>query len=184
MILRPSAALLILWAFAHTASAATVTRYEVGPWPVVSQLISYGDRLWFVNSVKGVNHNSADLYSVPHAGGAPRYERHLFRQDAGDPVVHRGLLYWPHEDGRTEPGIGVFEVTDGTRWEFGEIPTERAFHVHAMAEADGALYAAPSAWKGSVARSRDGGASWDGIYLHPTPERKVSRITTLAILVD
>jgi len=30
-------------------------------WPHVSSLIGYGGRLWFVNSRKYVNHNSADI---------------------------------------------------------------------------------------------------------------------------
>ncbi|MGI9498572.1 MAG: hypothetical protein ACR2P3_00915, partial [Geminicoccaceae bacterium] len=160
----------------------SVSRHEVGPWPVISRLIGYGDRIWFANSVKGVNHNSADLHSVSLKGGAPRYEGHLFSQDAGDPLVHRGLLYWPLEDARTEPGIGAYDVTDGVRWEHGLIPTERAFHVHAMVAADDGIYAAPSAWKASIALSEDGGATWRTVYLHPTPDRRVSRITSLVAL--
>lgn len=166
------------------AAVAQVARHDVGPWPVVSRLIGYGDRLWFANSVKGANHNSADLHSAPLEGGEPRYEGHLFSQDAGDPVVHRGLLYWPLEDARVEPGIGAFDVTDGERWDHGLIPTELAFHVHAMAASGDQLYAAPSAWKGSIARSEDGGATWRTVYLHPTPDRRVSRITSLVALGD
>ena len=166
------------------AALAQIERHEVGPWPVVSRLIGFGDRIWFANSVKGVNHNSADLHSVPLEGGEPRYEGHLFSQDAGDPVVHRGLLYWPLEDARVEPGIGAFDVTDGERWDHGLIPTELAFHVHAMAAIGGDLYAAPSAWKGSIARSDDGGGTWRTVYLHPTPDRRVSRITSLVALGD
>lgn len=176
--------LFILWVFVQPASAATVTRHEVGPWPFVSQLIGYQDRIWFANIVKGKNHNSADIYSVPLSGGPPRYERHLFSQDAGDPVVHRGLLYWPYEDARAEPGIGVFDATDGERWEHGDIPTEQAFHVHAMAETKDHLYATPSAWKASIARSGDGGVTWDGIYVHLTADRRVRRVTALAALDD
>jgi hypothetical protein len=161
------------------AAKTPVERHEVGPWPVVSRLIGYQDRIWFANSVKGVNHNSADLYSVSIGEGEPRYDGHLFSQDAGDPVVHRGLLYWPLEDARVEPGIGAFDVTDGERWEHGLIPTEQAFHVHAMVTTGNSVYAAPSAWKGSIARSDDGGATWRTVYLHPTPERRVSRITSL-----
>jgi len=151
-------ALLILLITSQVqAETSDIERHEIGPWPVVSRLIGYGDRIWFANSVKGVNHNSADLHSVPLVGGDPRYEGHLFSQDAGDPVVHRGLLYWPLEDARVEPGIGAFDVTDGERWDHGLIPTELAFHVHAMVAAGNSVYAAPSAWKGSIARSDDGG---------------------------
>ena len=62
-------------------------------WPQVSSLIGYAGRLWFVNSRKYVNHNSADIWSYYPAMGKARYERHLLSQDAGDPVVHEGLLY-------------------------------------------------------------------------------------------
>ncbi len=165
-------------------AAADVARYEIGPWPVVSKLIGYRDSIWFANSVKGVNHNSADIWRVPIDGREPRYEGHLFSQDAGDPVVHQGLLYWPLEDARAEPGIGAFDVTDGDRWEHGLVPTEQAFHVHAMAASDGFLYAALSAWTASIARSADGGATWTSIYSHPTPDRRVSRVTDLVALDD
>ena len=179
MIARTLALLLSI--VSPLAAETAIESHEIGPWPVVSRLIGYGDRIWFVNSVKGANHNSADLHSIPVKGGQPRYEGHLFSQDAGDPVVHRGLLYWPLEDARTEPGIGAFDVTDGERWEHGLIPTEPAFHNHAMVASGDRLYAAPSAWKGSVALSEDGGSAWRTVYLHPTPDRRVSRITGLVV---
>ncbi|MEM7045333.1 MAG: hypothetical protein AAF543_21190 [Pseudomonadota bacterium] len=176
---------LLLLSIAKPLAAETVVdRHEIGPWPVVSRLIGYQDRIWFANSVKGVNHNSADLHSVPIQGGPTRYEGHLFSQDAGDPVVHRGLLYWPLEDARVEPGIAAFDVTDGKRWEHGLIPTEQAFHNHAMVASGNRLYAAPSAWKGSIALSEDGGETWHTVYLHPTPDRRVSRITRLVAFRD
>ena len=62
------------------------------PWPGVSSLIGYRGRLWFANSVKFVNHNSADLYSFDPGSGKARFEKHLFSQDAGEPVVSKGLL--------------------------------------------------------------------------------------------
>lgn len=34
-----------------------------GPWSGVSELIGYAGRIWFVNSVKFLDHNSADVYS-------------------------------------------------------------------------------------------------------------------------
>jgi len=46
-------------------------------WPDVSSLIGYDGRLWFVNSRKYVNHNSADVWSYDPATGEARYERHL-----------------------------------------------------------------------------------------------------------
>lgn len=49
-----------------------------------------------------------------------------------------------------------------------------------MAEHEGALYAATSAWRARLQRSRDGGASWEVLYEHDTPEGGVSRILSLA----
>lgn len=148
-------------------------------WPHVSSLIAYGGRLWFVNSLKYVNHNSADVWSYDPATGRSRYERHLLSQDAGDPIVHDGLLYWPFEDSRFSPGRGEFMVTNGRDWRWGLLPEGRAFHVHAMTSSGGALYAAPSAWVARLQRSTDGGTNWNLLYEHPTPESRVSRITAL-----
>jgi hypothetical protein len=155
---------------------------RVGPWPAVSGLVGYGGRLWLVNSVKGVNHNSADIYSYDLAEGRLRYERHLFSQDAGRPLVSGGLLYWPYEDSRFSLGWGVFQVTDGRRWRSGVIPSARSFHTHALAELGGRLVAATSAWRAGLQVSADGGRSWRRVYDHPTPERRVSRITELHTL--
>jgi len=69
------------------AAAPLVRLAQPGPWSGISGLIGCGARLWFVNSVKFVDHNSADLYSYDPGTGTTRYERHLFSQDAGDPVV-------------------------------------------------------------------------------------------------
>ena len=150
------------------------------PWSAVSGLIGYGARLWFVNSVKFVNHNSADIYSYDPATGRSRYEKHLFSQDAGEPVVANGLLYWPFEDSRFSPGHGEYMVTDGRRWQWHVLPPGRAFHTHVMAAHRGTLYAATSAWRARLLRSDDGGRNWRQVFEHPTPEGKVSRITMLA----
>jgi hypothetical protein len=157
---------------------------RVGPWPVVSRLIGYDGRLWLANSVTGVNHNSADLYSYDPLDGRLRYERHLFSQDAGQPLVAGGLLYWPFEDSRFSLGWGHYMATDGTAWRFGTVPTAQIFHVHAMAARGAQLVAATSAWRAGLQVSRDGGLSWRQAYDHPTPERRVSRITELAVLGD
>ncbi len=60
---------------------------RVGPWPVISRVIGYDGRLWFVNSIKGVNHNAADVHSINPVTGDLRRERHLFSQDTGKPIV-------------------------------------------------------------------------------------------------
>ena len=154
---------------------------RVGPWPVISQFAGFQGRLWFANSVKGVNHNSADLYTYDPGSGKVRYERHLFSQDAGDPAVVDGLLYWPFEDSRYSLGWGHFMVTDGHRWRFGTIPTARIFHTHAMVHDGSRLVAATSAWRASLHESRDGGISWRALYDHPTQQGRVSRIVSLAL---
>jgi hypothetical protein len=152
------------------------------PWPGVSSLIGYRGRLWFANSVKFVNHNSADLYSFDPVSGKARYEKHLFSQDSGEPVVANGLLYWPFEDSRFSPGHGEFMVTNGRDWDWRVIPQGRVFHTHAMVASAGRLVAALSAWTAKLAVSSDKGVSWSLAYEYPTPDRRVSRITALTSL--
>lgn len=152
---------------------------RTGPWPVISQMTLFRDRLWFANSVKGVDHNSAEIYSYHPATGETRYERHLWSQDAGNPFVTDGLLYWPSEDPRISPGWGDFQVTNGEDWATGQITTARMFHVFAMAELQGALVAATSAWRAGLQVSSDQGKTWRKAYEHPTPQGRVSRIVDL-----
>jgi hypothetical protein len=166
--------------FAQTSSLVKL----VGglPWPGVSALIPYRGKLWFANSVKFVNHNSADLYSFDPANGKTRYEKHLFSQDAGHPMVANGLLYWPFEDSRFSPGHGEFTVTNGKDWNWHLIPKGRAFHTQVMQAQSNRLYAGISAWVGKIVVSNDGGTSWRDFYTYPTPDRRVSRITAMANL--
>lgn len=175
------AALLLSPATLH-ADAGLLPLARPGPWSGVSGLIGYGGRLWFVNSVKFVDHNSADVWSYDPRTGAARYERHLFSQDAGDPVVAGGLLYWPFEDGRFSADLGEYAVTDGRDWQWRVLPRGEAFHVHAMALHGTTLWAATSAWHAGLQRSDDGGLTWRVVYEHPTAAGFVSRITTLAAL--
>ncbi len=51
--------LILAPAVAHASELVPLAR--PGPWSGISGLIGYGARLWFVNSVKFVDHNSADL---------------------------------------------------------------------------------------------------------------------------
>ena len=110
---------------------------HVEPWPVASQPILFRGRLWFANSVKGVDHNSADIYSLAPGSAEPRYERHLWSQDAGEPAVMDGLLYWPSEDSRISGAWGEFQATNGEGWRTGFIPREFIFHIHTMVAAGG-----------------------------------------------
>ena len=90
-----------------TAVAQPIERLvQPGPWDSVSGLVAYGERVWLVNSVKFIDHNSADVYSYDPQRRRVRYERHLFSQDAGTPAVAGGLLYWPFEDPRFSIGRG------------------------------------------------------------------------------
>lgn len=164
------------------AFEALVPVVRIGPWPAVSALVGYGSRLWFVNSLKFADHNSADVYSYDPRTSATRYERHLFSQDAGDPVVADGLLYWPFEDGRFSTGRGEYAVTNGREWQWRILPAGEVFHVHAMATHSGALFAATGAWRAGLQRSDDGGLTWRVIWDRPTPPGLVSRLTKLAVL--
>ena len=183
-VLLPAVALVAsFWGQAAARESLPVLA-RVGPWPVASRLIGYDGRLWLANSVKGVNHNSADIYSYDPLGGSLRYERRLFSQDAGQPLVANGRLYWPFEDSRFSLGWGHYLATDGRDWHYGTIPTARIFHTHAMIAFGEGLVAATSAWRAGVQVSTDGGVTWREAYDHPTPERRVSRITELVTVRD
>lgn len=132
---------------------------RTGPWPVNSAPIGFGGAIWFANSVKWVNHNSADIWRFDPATGRARYERGLFSQDVGPPLIHRGNLYWPFEDGRAG-SLGVAAATDGRRWEEALIPGFPAFHLHALAEWRGGLAAVTGAINGGLHLSDDGGRTW------------------------
>ena len=165
------------------ASAVELTLLaQPGPWSGVSRLIGYRGRVWFANSVKHVNHNSADLYSYDPRTGATRYETRLFSQDAGVPLIADGLLYWPFEDSRASAGRGEYMVTDGERWRWHALPSLLAFHLHAMASLDSRLYAATSAWQAGLQVSSDGGHTWRAVHRHPTPSGRVTRFVSLAVL--
>ncbi len=181
--MRATVLILLLVLAAPTAGAQELVKLaEVGPWPFVSRLIAYRGRVWFANAVRYPDHNSADLYNYDPADGRVRYQRHLFSQDVGQPVVADGLLYWPNEGARVSMGWGQFAVTNGRDWRLGVLPTAASFHTFAMAEMDGRLYAAGSAWRATISVSGDGGATWRLIYDRPTPKRRVSRITELEVL--
>jgi len=180
--LLPALTLFVLLPGATYAYDNLVPLARPGPWSGVSELIGYRGRIWFVNSVKFLDHNSADIYSYDPINGKTRYERHLFSQDAGEPVVAGGLLYWPFEDSRFSTGHGEYMVTNDRDWEWRILPNGEVFHVHAIVEHQGALFAATSAWRAGLQRSHDGGMTWRVVYDHPTPPRSVTRITTLATL--
>lgn len=177
-------AVLMLPSWGVTNAAQTlVPLVKPGPWSGVSGLISYGGRLWFVNSLKFIDHNSADIYSYDPVSGKTRYERHLFSQDAGEPVVFGGLLFWPFEDSRFSARHGEVMITNGRDWQWRSLPDGEVFHIHTMVTHRGQLIAATSAWRAGLQRSEDG-LAWRVMNDHPTPARTVTRITTLATLGD
>lgn len=119
-------------------------------WPGVSQLIAYNDRLWFVNSQPYKDSNVADIYSISTDDLSPRYERSLFSQDTGNPVVYNGLLHWPFEDPRRSAGTGEYAVTDGSNWEWRIMQSGSVMHVHAMNVCDNQLVAVTGSWTGQL----------------------------------
>lgn len=151
-------------------------------WSAISRLIAYDDRLWYVNSEPYRDFNAADVYSYDPAAGVSRYERQLFSQDAGEPVVSQGLLYWPFEDPRFSAGRGEYMRTDGTVWQWRHIPRALSFHAHAMANCGNTLLAGSGAWSGGIQSSRDQGHTWRADYFHPTPDQRVSRVLSFATL--
>lgn len=151
---------------------------QPGPWSAVDAIIGYGPRIWFANSELYRNHNAADIYSYDPATGALRYERALFSQGAGRPLVAEGLLYWPFEDPRFSADRAEFAVTNGVDWAWRVLPDVQAYHLQAIAAHNGKLYAATSAWRASLQVSADNGATWQLLYDHPTPKGEVSRFTS------
>ncbi|WP_337660663.1 hypothetical protein [Anderseniella sp. Alg231-50] len=157
---------------------------HIGPWPVASQLIGYQNRLWFATSVKGVNHNSSDLWSLDMATGATRYERYLFSQDAGIPTVHQDLLYWPYEDMRDGSGWGAASVTDGTRWSRFHVPTLRAFHLHSLRPWKGTLVGTTAAYTAGLHVSADNGSTWQMLTEFKPRVGRFVRLTEIGVEND
>ena len=158
---------------------------RIGPWPVADQLIAYQGKVWFSTSVKGVDHNSADIWSFDPASRTTRFERYLFSQDAGHPVVHEGLLFWPQEDMRIGLGTGVVSVTDGVDWRDLFIPVgDHMMHTHASAEWRGELVVAMAGWNAALAATEDAGESWRVLANDPPATGSFHRYNDLAVLGD
>ncbi len=145
--------LLLLFFFSSNAYAQQVERVAVfEQWPGVSQLISYQDRIWFVNSEPFKDTNVADIYSYSIEQGSVQYERSLFSQDIGDPVIFNNLLHWPFEDPRRSAGTGEYAVTDGENWQWQIMQSGSVMHVHAMTVCGGDLVATTGSWTGQLHR--------------------------------
>ncbi len=163
--------LLLVWAGMPVASAqaeelAIIAR--PGNWPVADRLIPFQNRIWFATAVKGVDHNSADIWSFDPASDELRFEHFLFSQDAGHPAVHDSLLYWPHEDMRIGLGMGAVSVTNGRDWQNLFLPSNSyMMHTHAVTSWNDRLVAAMAGWNSVLAASSDGGKSWQQLIDAP-----------------
>lgn len=157
---------------------------QPGPWPAVTQLIAYAERIWLVNSEPYVNTNAADVYSYSPNDGSVRYERSLFSQDVGTPTVHDGLLYLPFEDPRRSASVGEFAVTDGLRWHWEAMAVGKAFHLHAMGTCFDRLLAVTGAWTGQLLASDDAGRNWELMADLPAGKASFSRLTGIKSFND
>lgn len=168
---------------AKSAELAVLAR--PGPWPVADRLIAFRGRIWFSASVKGINHNSADIWSFDPAVGELRFERYLFSQDAGKPAVHEGLLYWPHEDMRIGLAAGVVSVTNGRDWRDLHMPIgDTMMHTHALTEWRGRLVAALAGWNGALLASSDRGSNWHVLANDPPWTGSFHRYNDVTALND
>lgn len=157
---------------------------RIAPWPAVSGLVGFRERLWLVNSVKHLDHNSADVYSYDPRRGTVRYERRLFSQDAGRSAAAGGLLYWPFEDARFSSGRGEYMVTNGRDWQWRSLPHGRVLHLHAMLAIGRTLYAATGGFNAGLQRSHDAGVTWRVVYEHRNAPGSFSRLVSLATLQE
>lgn len=151
---------------------------EPGPWPWVSRLIGFGERLWLANTWLAEN-SSTDLYSYDPRTGEVRYEGALFSQGAGRPVVAGGWLLWPHEDSRFHLGVGLLSTSDGEQLRVSAIPGYRIEHTHALAWWRGRLVASTSFVRPLLLASDDSGRSWEVLYRSPLAPRRVARLLRL-----
>lgn len=179
--------LLPLQAVAADPPAKLQIIAKVGPWAYATKPISYQDRIWFANANRWPDHNSADIWSVKPDGSDLRRERRLFSQDVGEPIVHRGLLYWPFEDPRVSLGWGQIAVTNGKDWRVLETRIGRQFHLHGLFRGNpdhSGLLAGGSSWNAQILQSSDRGRSWEILWERKREEKRFSRtynVVTTAI---
>jgi len=152
-------------------------------WPGVSQLISYNDQIWFVNSQPYQDTNVADIYSFSPASSKLSYERSLFSQDVGNPVIYDGLLHWPFEDPRRSAGTGEYAVTDGNRWQWNYMQSGSVMHVHAMNVCNDQLVAVTGSWTGQL-HTQQPDDTWQLSYDYPAGSASFSRLVNVEQLDD
>ncbi|MFN0302235.1 MAG: alpha/beta fold hydrolase [Burkholderiales bacterium] len=171
-----------LHAASATRDARLVPLLRIGPWTAVFGMIGFGDRLWFVNSAKFRDYNSADIYSYEPKTGRVRYEQHLFSQDGGRPAATDEHLYWPFEDGRFSAGHGEYMVTNGSDWRWRAVPTRRIPHVQTMHGLGAMLYAGSGGFIAALHGANDGGITRRALYSHRNAPDPYSRIISLGDL--
>ena len=166
--------------FSTAVSSATLAQrvVKLPQWPGVSQLIVYKDRIWFVNSEPFDDTNIADIHSYSVDTGQVRYERSLFSQDTGNPVVYKGLLHWPFEDPRRSAGTGEYAITDGTDWRWRSMQSGSVMHVHAMNVCNERLVAVTGSWTGQLHEQQPDGA-WNLQYEVPAGDAPFSRLVSV-----
>ncbi len=157
---------------------------RTGPWPYASRLIGYRGRLWFANSVKYKNHNSADIWSLNPQTLEKRLERNLFSQDAGTPIISNNILYWPLEDALLANGNGVIASTNGDDWQNHIIDTALIYHTSEVHEWRDGLLAVTGARNAGLHYTQNGGQNWQEIYDHETPHTHISRIRNVTLWND
>ena len=152
-------------------------------WPGVSQLITYNDLIWFVNSQPYKDTNVADIYSYSPSTGQLKYERSLFSQDVGNPVVYKGLLHWPFEDPRRSAGTGEYVVTDGVQWQWEFMESGSVMHVHAMDVCNDQLVAVTGSWTGQL-HTQQADNRWDMSYDYEAGSASFSRLVNVSQFKD
>ena len=171
---------LFVFLFSSNGWAQQLERIAHLPqWPGVSQLVVYNDRIWFVNSHPYKDNNVADIYSYSPDETSVCYERSLFSQDAGVPVVYEGLLYWPFEDPRRSAGAGEYAVTDGTNWQWRSMQSGSVMHVHAMSVCNDRLVAVTGAWTGQL-HQLGNDQQWRLEYDYPAGDASFSRLVSVS----
>ncbi|GAB5488094.1 MAG: hypothetical protein Pars2KO_16640 [Parasphingorhabdus sp.] len=105
----------------------------------------------------------------------------MYSQDAGHPLVYKGLLYWPFEDALQSAGNGIVEVTDGKTWKPLIISNPPIYHTSQLLEWNDGLLAITGTRNAGMQLSKDAGLSWQEFYIHPTPVTHVSRLKEMIV---
>ena len=174
-----STTLWLLLAITTSANSAEllppVKVATITPWPAITRLVNYQNKIWFVHSNPYKDTNIANITSYDPQADATRFERSLFSQDSGKPVIHNDLLYWPYEDSRRSAGAGEYAVTNGTDWRWQVMQSGNAMHVHALATCNNQLVAVTGSWTGQFLSQQDN-TTWELKQEYPSGKARFSRL--------